>query len=34
VVVVIAGGLIAFHNLVMDLNILWTKITLRLSLFV
>jgi polysaccharide chain length determinant protein (PEP-CTERM system associated) len=34
VVVIIAGGLIAFHNLVMDLNILWTKITLRLNLFV
>jgi capsular polysaccharide biosynthesis protein len=34
VVIIVAGGLIAFHNLVMDLNILWTRITLRLNLFV
>jgi polysaccharide biosynthesis transport protein len=34
VVVLIAGGLYAFHNLVMDLDILWTKISLRLGLLV
>lgn len=33
-VVLVAGGLYAFHNLVMDLDILWTKISTRLSLFV
>jgi succinoglycan biosynthesis transport protein ExoP len=33
-VVLIAGGLFAFHNLVMDLDTLWNKISLRLSLFV
>jgi polysaccharide biosynthesis transport protein len=33
-VVVIAGGLFAFHTLVMDLEILWTKIGARLGLLV
>jgi len=30
-VVLIAGGLYAFHNLVMDLDTLWNKISLRLN---
>jgi polysaccharide chain length determinant protein (PEP-CTERM system associated) len=33
-VVLIAGVLFAFHNLVMDLDTLWTKISMRLNLFV
>jgi polysaccharide biosynthesis transport protein len=33
VVVFIAGGLYAFHTLVMGLDILWTKISMRLALF-
>jgi polysaccharide biosynthesis transport protein len=34
VVVVVAGGLLAFHNLVMDLDLLWAKISARLGLLV
>jgi hypothetical protein len=34
IVVLIAGGLYAFHTLVMDLDILWTKISSRLNFFV
>jgi polysaccharide biosynthesis transport protein len=33
-VVLIAGGLYAFHNLVMDLDILWTRLSMRLRLLV
>ena len=33
-VVLIAGGLYAFHTLVMDLDILWIKISMRLNLLV
>ena len=33
-VVLVAGGLYAFHNLVMDLDILWTKISSRIHLSV
>lgn len=34
VVVVVACGLIAFHYMVMDLNVLWAKVVRRLSLLV
>jgi hypothetical protein len=30
---VVAGGLYAFHNLVMDLEMLWVKISARIDLF-
>jgi hypothetical protein len=32
-VVIIAGGLFAFHSLVMDLDTLWNRISMRLNLF-
>ena len=30
-VILITGGLYAFHNLVMDLDTLWNKISMRLE---
>lgn len=33
-VVIIAGGLFAFHSLVMDLDTLWNRISMRLNLFI